>query len=77
MSCGSTTCSHSASLQIGIGRPSAVHLPSPLAWMQILKRQHDRWRQRRALLNLDDRLLADIGITREEAEREACKPFWH
>jgi hypothetical protein len=24
----------------------------------------------------DDRLLLDIGITREQAEREASKPFW-
>jgi len=77
MSCGSTTCSHSASLQIAIARPAAVRVPSPLAWVQTLKRQHDRWQQRRALLDLDDRLLADIGITREEAEREASKPFWH
>jgi uncharacterized protein YjiS (DUF1127 family) len=37
---------------------------------------HDRWRQRQALLDLDDRLLRDIGITREQAKREARKPFW-
>jgi uncharacterized protein YjiS (DUF1127 family) len=37
---------------------------------------HDRWRQRQALLELDDRLLRDIGITRAEAIREARKGFW-
>jgi uncharacterized protein YjiS (DUF1127 family) len=33
-------------------------------------------RQRRALLELDERLLKDIGITRADAEREAGRPFW-
>jgi uncharacterized protein YjiS (DUF1127 family) len=36
----------------------------------------ERWRQRRALAALDDHLLRDLGITREEAERESAKPFW-
>lgn len=36
----------------------------------------DRARQRRALAEMDDRLLSDIGITRNEAEREIEKPFW-
>jgi uncharacterized protein YjiS (DUF1127 family) len=29
-----------------------------------------------AIGRLDDRLLSDIGIVRELAEREAQKPFW-
>jgi len=37
---------------------------------------HERSRQRRALLKLDDRMLRDIGIARSEAEAEADKPFW-
>ena len=36
----------------------------------------DRQRQRRALVELDDRQLRDIGKTREEALQEARKPFW-
>ena len=36
----------------------------------------DRARQRRRLLELDDRLLRDIGITRSDAVREYEKPFW-
>ncbi|WP_448203026.1 DUF1127 domain-containing protein [Azospirillum sp. sgz302134] len=37
---------------------------------------HDRWRQRQALLKLDDHLLKDIGISRADAEAETRKPFW-
>jgi uncharacterized protein YjiS (DUF1127 family) len=37
---------------------------------------HDVSRQRRALLELDDRMLRDIGITRADAEHEARRPFW-
>ncbi len=49
-------------------------------WLYRLRRRvaarHDRRRQMRALLALDDRLLADIGISREQALREARKWFW-
>lgn len=33
-------------------------------------------RERRTLAELPDHLLADIGISRAEAEREARRPFW-
>jgi uncharacterized protein YjiS (DUF1127 family) len=36
----------------------------------------ERRRQRHALLELDDHLLADIGLTREQALREAGKSLW-
>ena len=36
----------------------------------------DRQRQRRALLDLDDHMLNDIGKSRQEARNEAHKPFW-
>ena len=36
----------------------------------------DLVRQRRALAQLDSRLLDDIGVSREDAVREAAKPFW-
>ena len=35
-----------------------------------------RSRQRKALSTLDDRLLEDIGVTRQQANAEAAKPFW-
>lgn len=76
MSCGSAICSRSALPKIGVVQKPAVRVPSPFGWVQVLKRMHDRWQQRQALLDLKNRLLEDIGITREEAEREARKPFW-
>jgi uncharacterized protein YjiS (DUF1127 family) len=36
----------------------------------------NRRQGRRDLSELDDRLLADVGISREDALREAGKPFW-
>jgi uncharacterized protein YjiS (DUF1127 family) len=36
----------------------------------------DRMRSRDSLARMDDRLLADIGLTRAEAEAEASRPFW-
>ena len=39
-------------------------------------RMIDRHRQRRMLVELSDHLLTDIGLTREQALREAEKPFW-
>ena len=34
------------------------------------------YRERRALARLDDTALADIGLTREEADAEASRPIW-
>ncbi len=42
----------------------------------ILRRWHERARQRRQLAQLDDDRLRDIGISREQALAEARKPFW-
>jgi uncharacterized protein YjiS (DUF1127 family) len=36
----------------------------------------ERSRQRRALAQLEDHLLRDIGLTRGEARRECANPFW-
>jgi len=35
-----------------------------------------RYRMRREMLLLDDRLLRDMGINRYDAQREARRPFW-
>ena len=45
-------------------------------WLAALLRMHERWRQRQDLRELEDHLLRDIGITREQAQHEASKPFW-
>jgi uncharacterized protein YjiS (DUF1127 family) len=42
----------------------------------ILGRWIARHEQRQSLLELDDRLLRDIGISRGDARREAERPFW-
>jgi uncharacterized protein YjiS (DUF1127 family) len=36
----------------------------------------DLWRTRQQLKSLDDRALADIGLTRREADAEAARPVW-
>jgi uncharacterized protein YjiS (DUF1127 family) len=46
------------------------------AVFRLLAAWQDRARQRRHLAELDDRLLADMGIGRGDAAREAAKPFW-
>ncbi|MGB5706338.1 MAG: DUF1127 domain-containing protein [Arenicellales bacterium] len=35
-----------------------------------------RYQQRQRLTSLSERMLKDIGITREQATQEAEKPFW-
>nr|WP_209877680.1 DUF1127 domain-containing protein [Azospirillum soli] len=46
------------------------------AWVEAWSRMSERSRQRRALANLDDHLLRDIGVTQDHARRESEKPFW-
>lgn len=52
-----------------MGRMSLAVARLPLVWMV-------RMRQRRALMRLDDRLLADVGLSRGDALEEFSKPFW-
>ena len=57
-------------LQFGSPQPARGSILSRLA--AALERQ----RQRDLLATLDDRALRDIGLSREEAQVEASKPFW-
>jgi uncharacterized protein YjiS (DUF1127 family) len=41
-----------------------------------LMRMRERARGRRLLLEMDARLLKDIGLNRVGAEAEAAKPWW-
>jgi MFS family permease len=43
---------------------------------KILVRALDRHRQRRLMVELTERQLRDLGISRAQAERESRKPFW-
>lgn len=54
-----------------------------LSWMEwvfalpaIARRLRERQRSRQQLLELDDHLLDDIGLTREQAEEIGTRPFW-
>jgi len=59
---------------------------TPASWnkvMRLCRRARDvmaAWRsgacQRRALARLDDRLLADVGVTRQAQMMECSKLFW-
>jgi uncharacterized protein YjiS (DUF1127 family) len=52
-------------------------LPAFLAAARVrLRDWYTVYRQRRALLRLDDALLKDIGISRVDAFQEGSKPFW-
>lgn len=57
----------------------AAHAPKTNARQGLLARitgMTALYRQRKALKNLDDHLLRDIGLTRDEALMEATKPAW-
>jgi uncharacterized protein YjiS (DUF1127 family) len=43
---------------------------------QLWARWRDRARRRLYLADLDDHLLADVGMTRDGCRREREKPFW-
>jgi uncharacterized protein YjiS (DUF1127 family) len=53
----------------GLAMRVVMHLEKRLSWVV-------RSRQRRALAELDKRFLDDIGVSPDEARREAAKPFW-
>jgi uncharacterized protein YjiS (DUF1127 family) len=78
MSCGSPKCTASVPAIIAPATaPIAATVRSALrAALSTLTDARARRRQRQALHTLDDRLLEDIGITREQADAEAAKPFW-
>jgi uncharacterized protein YjiS (DUF1127 family) len=68
---------------VGPGKLSSAavrprHAPPTTVLWDALSLWLARVRQRDALVDLaeDKHLLADIGLTREQALREAGKPFW-
>ncbi|MBZ9684255.1 DUF1127 domain-containing protein [Mesorhizobium sp. CO1-1-7] len=49
-----------------------------VTWVRsrLLARWYDRHAQRRDLSEIDDHLLRDLGLTREDVRRECAKSFW-
>ncbi|MCP1677129.1 uncharacterized protein YjiS (DUF1127 family) [Natronocella acetinitrilica] len=73
-------------IQTGRGRPATPDFYMPASWptglvtglMTALRELWVAWRRRRrflALRDLDDRLLRDIGLRREDVERGARLPL--
>ena len=62
--------------------PALTGLPGPIARRgfgllgDLLMAWTERRRSRRDLAQLDARLLRDIGLSLDEATREAAVPFW-
>ena len=56
-------------------RPAGIR-PHLVAMLARLREGYVVYRQRRALLRLDDALLKDLGISRVDALQEGNKPFW-
>lgn len=80
MSCGAT-CTSVIPITVSASRFVAPELPAipwralPHAAWACVSRFAERRCQRLSLLELDDRLLADIGVARSDAPAEAHKPF--
>ena len=77
MSCGSTTCT--TRYDIPASKPFAGLewlWQRPSVWLAKFSHGRERRHQRRQLLELDDYMLADIGLSREQAAEEACKSSW-
>ncbi len=45
-------------------------------FIKTIKLWKNRYRQRKILASLDQRVLDDIGITYRQALQESAKPFW-
>lgn len=68
---------HAPTFPIGSGRRFADRLVRvTTAWMTTLLDWQDRANQRHQLGELNEHLLRDIGVSREDARFEASKPFW-
>jgi uncharacterized protein YjiS (DUF1127 family) len=77
MSCGSTICTSTNYLETAASFPDpGWSRKIPLASLNGIALAWALRRQRRQLLELDDRLLSDVGISRRQAAEEAFKSSW-
>ena len=54
---------------VNMGNPAKRLFAAIVVWQQ-------RYELRQHLLEVDDRLLEDMGFSRTKARQEAAKPFW-
>ena len=59
-----------------VARAFAVGIRPLWTVLELGMNGYDRWRQRQALMRLDDHLLKDIGVSRADVDTEVRKPFW-
>jgi uncharacterized protein YjiS (DUF1127 family) len=77
MSCGSTLCITRYEIPASKRFAGFEQIwQKPSEWLARISDGCERNHQRRQLLELSDRLLADIGLSREQAVEETCKSFW-
>ncbi len=82
----STIASLTSPVHVGLSRPLYESVPQLAIrakgrrWLagavETLLTWSERVRERRQLMQFEDHMLHDIGVTRSEAEAEAAKPFW-
>ena len=75
MSCTTRSCSSPPYLHTSVLRSERA----PIWLVRVFvaaERALQRRQQRHALLELDDRRLKDIGLTRDQAREEGCTPLW-
>ena len=70
-----STCCNTPAQTLAQTLAQPVRAPRRSFWQDVRQARH-LVRQRRALGALDAHMLADIGLSREEARREAARPFW-
>lgn len=71
-----TTLHPNARLAYLADKPLPVTAQFALAIAVVFVKWEHRRKSRIALSHLDDHLLADIGLKREQAFFEASRPFW-
>jgi uncharacterized protein YjiS (DUF1127 family) len=78
MSCGSTTCNSTNTLDAASPSFPAFRWSRkiPFAWLAGIALGWERRCQYRQLLELDDRLLADIGVSRTAVQEVRRSPLY-
>ena len=73
MSCSSTACTSNNYIETSSPFVSGWSWRIAFGWLDRIALGLEKRHQRRQLLDLDDRMLADIGISRPQAIEEALK----